>query len=125
MLDLKKGAKGYELLLPFGRQGNIQVFTGPRIYFPFDVQYVDEAIQVSTAPTGATAIFDVLKNGSTIFSTKAIVSTSGFLAAAAVLTSATTTFTARSDYLQVSCTQVGSTITGADLTALLRLRKIS
>lgn len=125
MIDLKKGAKGYEILVPFGRTGTLVTFTGPRIYFPFDIQYVDEAISVTTAPTGATAIFDVLKDGSTIFSTKAIVSTSGFLAAAAVLTTATTTWTARTNYLQVSCTQIGSTIAGADLVANLRVKKIS
>lgn len=114
---------GHDLWLPFGRTGNLATFTGPRIYFPHDVQYIDEAISLTTAPTGATAIIDVLKNGSTIFSTKAIISISGNLAAQAVLTSAVTTFTARTDYLQVSCTQIGSTIPGADLGVLLRLRK--
>lgn len=124
MLDFKKGAKGYELWLPFGRPGDLAIFTGPRIYFPHNVQLIDEAISVTTAPTGSSAIIDVLKNGSTVYSTKPTISASGFLAAAGTL-SGTTTYTARTDYLQVSCTQIGSTIAGADLGVMLRLKKTS
>jgi hypothetical protein len=115
---------GENFLLPFGRTGSMVIFTGPRIYFPFDVSYVDEVFSLTTAPTGSSAIFDVLKNGTTIFSTKAVVSASGFLAAAAVLSGAAT-WTARTDYLQVSCTQIGSTLPGQDLVAHIRLRGTS
>jgi len=107
--------------VPFGRTGNLAVFTGPRVYFPDDVEFLGATITVTTAPTGSSAIFEILKNGSDLFSVDPTISVSEFLASTGTLI-APTTFTARTDYLQVQCTQVGSTLPGADLAVALKMR---
>jgi hypothetical protein len=107
--------------VPFGRVGGLTVFTGPRVYFPDTVEFLGATITLSTAPTGSPATFDVLKNGSGLFSVDPTISTSEFLASAGTL-AAPTTFVARTDYLQVQCTQVGSTVPGADLAVALKMR---
>jgi hypothetical protein len=116
--DVKKALPFY---VPLGRTGNLAVFTGPRVYFPENVELMAATFQVTTAPTGATAIFEILKNGAATFSADPTVSISGFLASAGTL-AGTTLFTARTDYLQIQCTQVGSTIPGADLAVLLKMK---
>jgi len=116
--DMKDAIPFY---VPFGRTGNLSVFTGPRVYFPDDVELIAATFQVTTAPTGSSAIFEVLKNGSGTYSSDPTISASGNLASAGTLTG-TTTFTSRTDYLQISCSQVGSTIPGADLTVILKMR---
>lgn len=118
--DMKKALAFY---VPFGRTGNLSVFTGPRVYFPDNVELMAATFQVTTAPTGSSAIFEVLKNGSGTFSSDPTISASGFLASTGTL-AGTTTFTARTDYLQISCSQVGSTITGADLAVILKLKLV-
>ena len=66
---------------------------------------------VNTAPTGADIIVDVLKNGSSIFTTKPRV-----VAGANTGTGVpTTTSWADGEYLTINIDQVGSTIAGADL----------
>jgi hypothetical protein len=109
--------------LPFGRPGNLAVFTGPRVYFPDNVEFLGATITVTTAPTGSPAIFEVLKNGSGVFSVDPTISPSGFLASAGTL-AGPTMFDARTDYLQVQCTQVGSTVPGADLTMALKMAPV-
>ena len=107
--------------VPFGRSGDLETFTGPRLYFPDTVELVSATFSVTTAPTGSSAIFEVLKNGSGTFSSDPTISASGFLASAGTL-AGTTTFTAVTDYLQISCSQIGSTIPGSDLAVILKLR---
>ena len=118
--DMKKALAFY---VPFGRAGTLATFTGPRIYFPDDVELISETIQLTTAPTGSSAIFKVLKNGTDVYSSDPTVSASGFLASAGTL-SGSTTFTARTDYLQIQCTQIGSTVAGADLAVILKMKLV-
>lgn len=118
--DMKKALPFY---VPFGRTGTLATFTGPRVYFPDDVELLAATFQLTTAPTGSSAIFEVLKNGSGTFSSDPTISASNNLASAGTL-AGTTTFTARTDYLQISCSQIGSTIAGADLSVVLKLRLI-
>lgn len=106
-----------------GRAGTLAIFTGPRIYFPDDVELLAATFALTTAPTGASAIFEVFKNGSGTFSSDPTISAAGFLASAGTL-AGTTTFTGRTDYLQIRCSQIGSTIAGADLTVNLKMRLV-
>jgi hypothetical protein len=74
-------------------------------------------LSVSTAPTGATIIADINKNGTTIFTSQAnrpTIAVSGF-------TGSTTTINVPTwdadEYLTLDVDQIGSTIAGANLTA--------
>lgn len=116
--DMKAAIPFY---VPLGRYGTLATFTGPRIYFPDTVQLLDASFSLSTAPTGSSAIFDILKNGTTVFSATPSIAASGFVSSGGTL-SGTTTFTADTDYLQIKCNQIGSTIAGADLAVLLKMR---
>lgn len=101
----------------FSRAGNIDVSTGAgRFVFPVAATIINVIISVGTAPTGSTIIVDVNLNGTTIFTTQAnrpAIAISGNTA-----TSATPNVTAAAagNYLTVDIDQVGSTISGADLT---------
>jgi hypothetical protein len=103
--------------------GTLTVATGKsRIYL--EGNYVVETIRasVNTAPTGASIIVDVNKNGTTLFTTQSArptIAASGFTATG---TPAVTTFAA-GDYMTVDVDQIGSTVAGADLTVTIRLRK--
>jgi len=116
--DVKRALPFY---LPFGRPGTLATFTSPRIYFPDDVQLMGAVFSLTTAPTGSSAIFEVLKNGSGTFSSDPTISASGFRSSDGTLTGATVIDASGLDYLQINCSQVGSTIAGADLTAVLKL----
>lgn len=72
---------------------------------------------VGTAPTGASLIVDVNKNGSTIFSTQANrpTITAGNNSSGKV-TAINTTTVADGDYLTVDVDQIGSTVAGSNLT---------
>jgi hypothetical protein len=77
-------------------------------------------VSTSIAPTGSSIIFDVNKNGTTIFTTQAnrpTIATSQFTATA---TPAVTSIAA-GDYLTVDVDQVGSTIAGGDSAVRIRL----
>lgn len=70
---------------------------------------------VGTAPTGASLIVDVNKNGTTIFTTQSARPTIAAAGVTATGIPAVTTL-ADGDYLTVDCDQVGSGTPGADLT---------
>jgi hypothetical protein len=80
--------------------------------------------RVKTAPTGATLIVDVLKNGVTIFTNTATRSTipiGGNISSEAVPQIATL---APNDILSLNIAQVGSTIAGADLTVTITIKQV-
>ena len=87
-----------------------------RIPFARAATITNVAVSVNTAPTGASILVDVNKNGTTIFTTQ------GNRPTIAVSTNADNTSTpdvtaiAANDYLTVDVDQVGSTVAGADLT---------
>jgi hypothetical protein len=110
----------------FAITGTLLVATGKsRIHAeqPFTIESVRAA--VNTAPTGASVIVDVNKNGTTIYGTQgnrpaiAAGAFSGLGGAASAGTFAV------GDYLTVDVDQVGSGVAGADLTVTIRLRRVA
>lgn len=81
-------------------------------------------VRINTAPTGASAIFDVNKNGTTIFTTQGNRPTVA-ISANEDLTSAPDVVTATAtagDYLTVDVDQIGSTVAGANATIVIEYR---
>ena len=115
-----KSGGGGSGAVAFSANGTLAVSTGlARFYPPFAVTIVAVRASLGTAPTGASLIVDVNKNGTTIFTTQAnrpTVAASGFVSDEEVpdVTALTT-----SDYLTVDVDQVGSTVAGAYLTVVV------
>jgi len=85
-----------------------------RMYFTKAATVTNVWASVATAPTGASVIFDVNKNGTTIFSTQGnrpTIAISGFVD---VTSTPDVTAVAAGDYVTVDVDQVGSTIAGAN-----------
>lgn len=112
--------KGLPRYVPFGRNGNLITFTGPKIFFDEDVQLTATVFSLTTAPTGSSAVFEVLKNGSPTHSVDPAIAASTFVSSAGTL-AGPTIFAARTDSLQLQCSQIGSAIPGAELSVLLTL----
>lgn len=106
--------------VPFGRNGDLIIFTGPRLYLPQECELTDAVFSLSTPPDGSSAIFEVLKNGSPVYSIGPEILPSEYASSAGVL-AAPTTFIPRTDYLQVQCTQTGSSVPGANLSVVLTM----
>lgn len=111
---------------PFSRAGTLTTATGvSRIYIPQDMVFMDCRLGVNTAPTGASIIVDINKNGTTLFTTQgnrptiAISGNSGAQGAAPDVTKY-----AAGDYATVDIDQIGSTVAGADLCVALYLRSL-
>lgn len=113
-------------VIPFYRTGALTVVTSAlEIPLNDSYEFVDCVGRVGTAPTGATIILDVFKNGSTIWTTtgnRPTIATSAKLSTSAGAPNVTTF--AAGDYLQFRIAQVGSTVAGSDLAAVLRLRRV-
>lgn len=108
----------------FTYQGKLAVATGvSRWYIEAACTWQSGRLAVNTAPSGSSVIVDVLKNGSTIFTTSANKPT---LAAGAFSQLSATpdlpNFSA-GDYLQISITTIDSGATASDLTYTPRLRR--
>lgn len=102
----------------------LAVATGTkRLYIEQASTIVAVRAHAATAPTGADLIFDVNKNGTTIFTTQGNRSrvVAGSNAGSAV-TNMDVTALAAGDYLTVDVDQVGSTFAGADATISITLR---
>lgn len=111
---------------PFSRQGPLAVTTGVSRFYADDYYYLTSVrASVNTPPQGASVIVDVLKNGSTVFTT-----TGNRPAITAGTTTATSAgppdllYVQPGDYLTVSVAQVGTSTPGADLTVSVLGRKI-
>ncbi len=91
----------------------------PLIIAPFALTIKKAFARVKTAPTGASIIVDINKNGSTIWSTQSNRLTIAATANSASQTYFDTTSIAEGDYLTLDVDQVGSTVAGADLTVEL------
>lgn len=108
----------------FTYQGTLKVVTGTsRWYVETACVFNSIRASVGTAPTGASIICDVKKNGTSIFNVttanRPTIAASGFTALSGV---PDTTSFAAGDYITVDILQVGSTIAGADLTVNVKLR---
>jgi len=112
---------------PFGYKGTLVVGTGTSRYpikgGTFQIQTV--AAMVGTAPTGASVIVDVNKNGSTIYGTQANRPTIAVSTNSATVGAHTATTVTDGDYLTIDVDQIGSTVAGADLVVVVRMQRIS
>jgi hypothetical protein len=111
---------------PFTRQGQLSVTTGVS-RFTADDYYQLSSVRatVNTAPAGAAVVVDVLKNGSTVFTTTG--NRPSIAAGATTAVSAAPPdllFVVPGDYLTVNVAQVGSAVPGSDLTVNVLGRKI-
>lgn len=110
--------------LPFSKGGVLTApYTSPFRY-PIEGDWLISKVTatVGTAPTGQALHVDILKNGTTIFTTQTrqpriAVSTNIASNSAAIEVDTLTT----GDYLQVALDQVGSTVAGSDLTVVVYL----
>lgn len=107
--------------------GNVAIETLP---FGFRVppgnwSFVSIDIYASTAPTGAAIIGDILKNATTIWSTTGNRPSIAAAAKGGSQAGNPNTMTwSGGDVLEFRLTQIGTTITGANLSVVLRHRKI-
>jgi hypothetical protein len=112
-------------LATFSRNDVLATGTGAsRFLFPFAATVIGVTAAVGTAPTGASIIVDVNRNGTTIFTTQAnrptIVAAANATASEAV---PDVTAVASGDYLTVDRDQVGSATPGSDLTVFVRYQR--
>ncbi len=107
------------LLFPFSRSGTLATTTGTfRIYNDTGSTLTIKAVRASvgTAPTGASVIVDVNKDGTTIFTTQSnrpTIAASGNTSGK--VTNMDVTTIADGSYFTVDIDQVGSTVAGSDL----------
>lgn len=100
----------------FSVPGSLSTGTGTsRYYFARTVTVSNVIASVGTAPTGASVIVDVNKNGTTIFTTQANRPTIAINSFTDLTSVPDITSFVSGDYLTVDIDQVGSTATGADL----------
>lgn len=106
-----------QTIIPMTHSGTLIVGTGKsRFYLEQTCYIVKIRASVSTAPTGADAIVDVNKNGTTVFTTQSnrpTISADGFTSGA--VTNMNVTALTSGDYLTVDIDQVGSTVAGSNL----------
>jgi hypothetical protein len=102
----------------FSRGGTLLVVTGAgRHYVLRACKILGVVAAVGTAPTGASILCDVNKNGTTVFTTQG--NRPSIAAAATKVSSAAVpdvTTLAAGDLLSVDIDQVGSSVAGSDLT---------
>lgn len=104
--------------------GTLSVKTGAsRFYVESSYTIVGVRVAVGTAPTDASIIVDVNKNGTTIFTTQGNRPTIAASSNTATANNPDVTSLVAGDYLSVDIDQVGSTVAGSDLTVQVRLRR--
>lgn len=103
----------------FGSAGVQAVRTGQgRWYAPYACTIIGVVASLGTAPTGASFIVDVLKNGTTIYTggtNRPTITAAAFVSALPVVAPAVTAL-AQGDYITVNVSQIGSSVAGSDLT---------
>lgn len=115
---------GVDLYVPFSISGAAYVTTGQgRVYIESSRTITRVRASVGTAPTGASLIVDVLKNGTSIYNVtpanRPTIAAGTYTALGG--TPDTTTFV-NGDYITVSVLQIGSGVAGSDLTVSIRLQ---
>ncbi len=120
-----KGDQGDgDLMYPFFMSGAIHVAAGQsRIYLESSRTVAAVRAAVGTAPTGASIIVDVLKNGTSIYAStpanRPTITAGNYMALGGT---PDTTSCVAGDYITVSVLQVGSGVAGSDLTIAVRLQ---
>jgi hypothetical protein len=103
-------------VLTLGRAGILTATAGTmRLYVPFACTVTGVRATVGTAPTGASLVVDVHKNGTTLFTTQGNRPSISAAAFTDLSNTPDVTSIAADDYLTVDCDSVGSTVAGADL----------
>ena len=104
---------------------DIEVTTGvAKFPIPEDLTFVDAFIQVDTAPTGSSAIWDININGATALSTKITIEATekSSLDAASQPVFSTTT-ASKDDAITIDCDQIGATIAGQNPVLVITYKK--
>lgn len=115
--------RAYKVPVPFSRSGALTVAAGVnRFYLDRAYTLTSVRVGVGTAPTGATLIVDVNKNGTTVYGTQANRPTVAIGANAATGGAASVNSFAAGDYITVDVDQIGSTVAGSDLTVVVYLQ---
>jgi len=115
-------------LLGYARPGVLAVTigVGQPFMFPYAVTILGISAVCRVAPTGADIVFDVNKNGTTIFTTQANrprIVASAFKTASEVTNMDITAYAAL-DVLTPDVDQVGSGVSGSDTTLTIRYKKV-
>lgn len=112
---------------PFASAGALTTKSGSSRYpvkgGTFQIQTV--AAMVNTAPTGASVILDVNKNGTSIYTTQGNRPTIAASATSATVGAHAATTVTDGDYLTVDIDQIGSTVAGSDLVVVVRMQRIA
>ena len=108
------------------RPGALVVAAGT-LELPLSGSYtlIDYRVRWGTAPTGASGIVDINKNGTTIFTTQGNRPTATTGTKLATTTAPNVTTFADGDYISIDVDAIGSTVAGADLVIALRMRRTS
>jgi hypothetical protein len=106
------------------RPGALVVAAGT-LQLPLSGSYtlIDYRVRVGTAPTGASLIVDINKNGTTLFTTQGNRPTIAAAGQLATTTAPNVTTFVNGDYISVDVDQIGSTVAGSDLVVVLRMRR--
>ena len=103
-------------VLTLGKGGALTAVAGSmRLYVPWACTIVGVRASVGVAPTGASLIVDVNKNGTTIFTTQDNRPTITATNFTDLSSAPDVTAIAADDYLTVDVDQIGSTVAGSDL----------
>jgi hypothetical protein len=112
-------------IFPFSQAGTLATGVG-KFFLYNDTGYamtiIAVRVRVNTAPTGATLIIDVNKNGTTIYTTQANRPTVAISGTTVKSTNPDVTSLADGDNLSIDIDQVGSTVAGADMTVAVIAR---
>jgi hypothetical protein len=126
-VKITEGTVPYDLYeyATFSAAGTVAVKTGAhRFYVEDGLTVVSVRASVGTAPTGASLIVDVNRNGTSLWATttanRPTIAASGNTALAGAMD---TDALVAGDYLTIDIDQVGSTVAGADLTVIVRMRR--
>lgn len=121
-----KALKRIQEVFPMSRPGALTVAAGQaRLYLSGGYTLVDYRVSVGTAPTGASLIVDINKNGTTLFTTQANRPTITATNRLASTTAPDVTTFAAGDYITIDVDQIGSTVAGSDLVVILRMTRTS
>ena len=111
-----------DFIVPYSKSGSFTTFTGTLRYSPpFGCTILGVSATLGTASSSGAMTFDVLKNGTSIFSTKPTIAQSATATASEFTTFSTSSLNGTTDYLTVSVTIAGTGT--ADLVVSVRLAK--
>lgn len=106
--------------IAFYIDGELEVGTNAMSFVvPMDLTVTGGKLAVSTAPTDASLICDINKNGTTLWTTQGNRPTIAAAGSSASITAPDVTSLAQGDVISLDIDQVGSTIAGANLSLTL------